>query len=298
MRDPARPETQMKTAVAVPSYDRPDKLRACLEALLALDPAPDEIVVVDDGSPTPLAPVCAAFGDRVRCIRQDNAGPAAARNRAVRASTAEFVALTDDDCRPAPDWLGRLIAAHGRAPGALLGGHVVNRLEDNVFAAASQSLADYLYAAGGAAAGAAEFFTTNNAAFARGAFLEMGGFDESFPMAAGEDRDFGRRWRAAGGALAYVPEAVVAHYHDMDWRGFWRQHANYGRGARILHRRVAARPGQGGRFQNLGFYGRLVLHPLRDRAPRPLARAALLGLSQLATTAGYLDEARRERRAP
>ncbi len=285
----------MSIAVVVPSYDRPDKLRGCLSALAALDPAPDEIVVVDDGSPRPLAPVCAEFGPQVRCIRQENAGPAAARNRGVRASRARFIALTDDDCRPAPDWLGALVAAHRRDPDALLGGRVVNRLTEDVFAAASQSLHDYLYAAGGAEEGRAEFFTTNNAAFARDTFLALGGFDQSFPRAAGEDRDLGQRWRAAGKTLTYVPDAVIAHHHDMTFGAFWRQHAEYGRGARILHQRMSARPGGDRRFQRLGFYGRLLSHPLRDGAARPWTRAALLGISQLATTAGYLDEARRGR---
>ena len=75
--------SRTKTAVVVPTYDRPEPLARCLAALVRLDPAPDVIVVVDDGGRRPAAPVCARFGDRVRVIRQRNAGPGAARNAGV-----------------------------------------------------------------------------------------------------------------------------------------------------------------------------------------------------------------------
>lgn len=280
----------MKTAIVVPTCDRPEALGACLEALVRLDPAPYAIVVVDDGGRRPAAEVADRFGGRVRCIRQENAGPAAARNAGVRATDAEFLALTDDDCRPRPDWLGALLAAQGGVPGRMVGGRVENALPGNVYAAASQALCDYLYAAGDAGAGGAEFFTTNNVAFDRATFERIGGFDESFPRAAGEDRDLGRRWRAAGGTLLYAPGAVVDHAHGMDLRGFWRQQSNYGRGARQLHARMAVREDPGPRFGRIGFYAGLVGHPLRDGRPRPLARSALLALAQVATAWGYARE--------
>jgi GT2 family glycosyltransferase len=159
-----------------------------------------------------------------------------------------------------------------------------------VYAAASQSLCDYLYAVGGAGAGEAAFFTTNNVAFDRATFESIGGFDESFPRAAGEDRDLGRRWRAAGGSLVYAADAIVDHAHGMGLPGFWRQQAAYGRGARQLHARMAAETDRGPRFSSAGFYTGLVVHPLRDGRPRPLARSALLALAQVATAWGYARE--------
>ena len=288
----------MKTAVVVPTHDRPEALAACLDALLRLDPAPGAIVVVDDGGRRPAAEVAARFGDRVRCIRQDNAGPGAARNAGVRAAEGDLVALTDDDCRPRPDWLGALVRAQGGVRGRMVGGRVENALSANVYAASSQALCDYLYAAGGAQAGGAEFFTTNNVAFDRATFEAIGGFDESFPRAAGEDRDLGRRWRGAGGRLVYAADAVVEHAHGMDLRGFWRQQSNYGRGARQLHARMEAQAEAGPRFGGLGFYAGLVAHPLGDGLPRPLSRSALLALAQVATAWGYARERPREVEGP
>ena len=280
----------IKTAVIVPSFNRPDRLRRCLQALTALDPAADEIVVVDDGSAEPLAPVCAGL-PRVRCLRQPNRGPAAARNAGVAATGAAFLAFTDDDCRPHPGWLGALMAAQGGDPGRLVGGRVRD-VARGLCAAASQTLSEYLYAAGDAAGGNAEFFTTNNLGLARAGFERLGGFDEGFPLAAGEDRDFGRRWRASGGSLVLAPDALVDHAHEMGLRQFWRQHANYGRGARLLDERAV--PGARG-GNRLRFYGALVAHPLRDGGARPIARAALLALSQVATAQGYVAQVRTPR---
>ncbi|MEI8319890.1 MAG: glycosyltransferase family A protein, partial [Planctomycetia bacterium] len=83
--------------VVVPTYRRPQQLRRCLEALAAQTfPEPWEVVVVDDGSPQPFSAADMPATDRLalRVIRQENAGPAAARNRGVREARGEFVAFT------------------------------------------------------------------------------------------------------------------------------------------------------------------------------------------------------------
>lgn len=285
-------------AVIVPSFNRPERLRGCLGALMALQGPAPEIVVVDDGSTQPLAPVCAEFGTRVRCLRQRNRGPAAARNAGVRATGAGFVAFTDDDCRPRPDWLARLTAAHRADAARLVGGRVENALDDNPYAAASQSLCDYLYEYFGAAAGEAPFFTSNNMGCDRATFERLGGFDESFPLAAAEDRDFGLRWRAAGGTLHYALAAVVAHGHALDFRRFWRQHANYGRGARHLHRQLDRRSDARPRREAARFYLGLVAYPLRGAGRAGFAQSALMALSQAAMIHGYLAQSLAERRSP
>ena len=282
-------------AVIVPSYNRPAELGGCLSALVAMEADDFEVVVVDDGSAEPLQPVCAAFGPRVRCIRQANRGPAAARNAGVQATQAGFVAFTDDDCRPRPGWLGCLLAAHGGDPRRLVGGKVENALVDNAHAAASQALCDYLYDYFGADAGSAPFFTSNNMGCDREAFERIGGFDESFPLAAAEDRDFGLRWRAAGGSLAFAPDAVVDHRHALTFRRFWRQHANYGRGARHLHRVLERRGDKRPKLEALRFYVGLVGHPIRRHGLAAADQSVLMAVSQIAMVQGFVSQALAER---
>lgn len=278
--------------VVVPSYNRPLRLRRCLDALMQLEGEPPEIIVVDDGSDEPLAPVCAQYGARVRCLRQTNSGPAAARNRGARAGTRRLIAFTDDDCRPDAGWLLTLQRAHGGNDQRLVGGRVENALTLNRFASASQALCDYLYEYFGASTGEAPFFTSNNMACSRDAFERLGGFDETFPLAAAEDRDFGLRWRASGGELVFEPSALVAHEHALDLRGFWRQHANYGRGARTLHHAMDRRGDRRPKIERLRFYTGLVSYPLREKGARGIVEAGLLLLSQCAMVSGYVTQMR------
>lgn len=276
------------TSVIIPSYNRPQQLAACLEAVVAQkDEAPFEIVVVDDGSRTPLSGLCERFGPRVRCIRQKNAGPAAARNTAVREARGSFLAFTDDDCRPRPGWLSALRTRHAGATDRIVGGAVVNGRPHDPYAAASQDLADYLYDYYGAADGTAPFFTTNNMGCTRAAFLDIGGFDESFGRNGAEDRDFGMRWREAGRALVFCPEAIVDHHHEMNLHEFFRQHANYGRGAFHLHGVMRGRSSPLPKTEPLGFYINLVVWPVRQNGLRRLPSIFLMGLTQVAMVAGY-----------
>lgn len=85
--------------LVMPSYARPHLVRRTLPACLRQETA--EVIVVDDGSPEPLAPVVAeiARGDaRVRVVRLErNRGSSAARNAGVAAATSPFVLFVDDD---------------------------------------------------------------------------------------------------------------------------------------------------------------------------------------------------------
>ena len=94
---------------------------------------PWPVVVIDDGSAAPLGDVCAPY-DQVKLVRQDNAGPAAARNRgAAEADGSRLLLFIDDDCEPHADWARTLVAAQADVAGRLVGGQVVNALPDNVF---------------------------------------------------------------------------------------------------------------------------------------------------------------------
>ena len=276
----------------MPTFQRPERLAACLDALRAQDAEAKghayEIVIVDDGSEPPADVSLAEESGQavaVRFLRQENAGPAVARNRGARAARGAVLAFTDDDCRPAPGWLSAMIAASEAAPTALLGGRTVNGETRNIYAAASQDLISYLDAED------RQYFASNNIACRREAFDALGGFADGFPLAGGEDRDLGLRWGASGRPIASVPGAVVAHHHALTPRGFWRQHANYGRGAR--HMRALGEAGGGHAFAALGWYARLVSWPVRTRQERGLRRAALLAAAQVATAWGFATPGRR-----
>ena len=155
----------------------------------------------------------------------------------------------------------------------------------------------------GTGPGYAWMFVTANLVVPRAKFHEVGGFDESFPLAAGEDFDFCHHYQHAGHPAGYCPNAVIHHYHSMTLRQFWRQHFGYGRGMLQFRRRATRRMGRIadrniGPFQ-LILAGRLLK---RLRGPRSLMNGVYVAISQAAIMAGALRELRnmdsKEKRGP
>src|SRR5262245_43122708 len=200
--------------IVVPTYSRPMQLATCLAAVGNLGYARDlfEVIVVYDGDAAPsLEDVELPSGVPLKRIVQDHAGPAAARNRGAANARRQFVAFTDDDCEPDRNWLRVLSIQLMSEPNGAVGGRTINALPDNPYSTASQELVAYLYTHLNREVERACFVATNNLAVPLQRFREVGGFDERFTFAAGEDRDFCDRWRAKGLPLAYAADAIVKH---------------------------------------------------------------------------------------
>ncbi|GFE63090.1 glycosyltransferase family 2 protein [Litoreibacter roseus] len=279
----------MQLSVIVPTYNRPETLRSCVDALQKQTGCTLEIVIVDDGSDQPVDHLPDGPHD-LTLLRQENAGPAAARNRGAAAAKGDLLLFTDDDCRPQPGWAAAFEKAAKDAPApTLFGGQTINAIANDIYARTSQEMNDFLSAQSG---NAEPFFASNNIAMPAKQFSEIGGFDTSYRRAAGEDRALCRSWADAGFGFSYVEEAVLHHHHAFTFRKFWRQHRNYGYGAAGFHQsgpKGAFRP-----LSRLGFYWGLVTAPLHEEVrPAGFARAGLVGVAQLATIWGFI-EARRE----
>ena len=106
-----------RVSVCVPYYDQPEFLLDALAQLAAQNPAPHEVIVVDDGSrrPESQAAIEAARrrhpGSNWKFFHQANAGPAAARNRAAREATGDCLLFCDADNRFRPEMLATLGSA-------------------------------------------------------------------------------------------------------------------------------------------------------------------------------------------
>ena len=286
-------ETLPSFSVVVPTYGRPCELGACLEALCGVDyPAGHfEVIVVDDGSPTPMESVVAPFRERmtVSLLRQERSGPATARNTGAARAKGAFLAFTDDDCLPDPGWLKELAKWFAEAPDDMIGGRTINALLDNHFSTASQELISYLYDYYASAYGQPRLFTSNNLAIPAWRFREIGGFDTRFSLAAAEDRELCDRWLGGGLKMTYAPKAIVRHMHVLNLRSFWRQHFNYGRGAAHFHGLLAQRAGPPRRLEPIVFYLRLLRYLLVHPSAQGMVRIlALFMLTQAATAAGML----------
>ena len=93
-------------SVIIPVFNRADVLATALSSVLAQTCQDFEIVVVDDGSSDDPAAVVERLADpRIRCVRQENRGAGAARNRAIDLARGRYVAFLDSDDRFLPHHL-------------------------------------------------------------------------------------------------------------------------------------------------------------------------------------------------
>jgi len=290
--------TQPYCSVIVPTYRRPAKLTECLAALACLDYPRDcfEVIVVNDGGNSPLAPLINAFVDRldITLLIQANAGPAAARNTGVAQARGELLVFTDDDCKPEASWLRHFAERFASNPDRAFGGLTINALRNNPYSIASQLVIDVGYAQNNSEADNAHFFTSNNLALPAEGLRAVGGFDPNFKTS--EDRDLCSRWIAKGRRMTYVPEAIVYHEHDLTFWSFCRQQFAYGQGAFRYHREQARRWNHRIKIAP-SFYLALLSYPFKHEHGRTaVLLPALLLIWFLSNTAGFVWEWAKSRR--
>ncbi|MCC3435220.1 MAG: glycosyltransferase [Oscillatoriales cyanobacterium] len=286
--------TKTLFSIIVPTYNRPEKLAQCLQSFVELEYPRDkfQVIVVNDSTEISVENTISPFqnGLNLTLLTQPNSGPATARNTGAFAAEGKFLVFTDDDCTVAADWLQNLEKRFVETPDCLIGGRTVNALPDNIYSTASQQLIDYLYSYYNAIGDRAQFFTSNNFALPAEAFEKIGGFDTTFSLAAGEDREFCFRWLNLGGRAVYAPEVTVYHSHALTLRKFWRQQFNYGRGA-FLFGEIISKSGAKGKRQHPSFYLNLLTYPFSQGSGiQKLLIAALFLVSQAGIAAGLFWE--------
>ncbi len=95
----------------IPTYNREELVVRALESVFAQTRQPDEIVIVDDGSTDRTEEALREYADRVRYVRQENAGGGAARNTGVENATGDWIAFLDSDDLWIDDHVERIAAA-------------------------------------------------------------------------------------------------------------------------------------------------------------------------------------------
>jgi len=197
-----------RVRVVIPTFNNARFVAEAIQSVLDQSVADLEIVVVDDGSTDATREVVGGIADRrVAYRRQENQGPSAARNNALRDATNELVAFLDADDLWLPDKLARQLALVDASPtvGLVHGAYIVvdeqrRELRRRLGPGLSGRVADRL---------AVENLVSGSAttALVRRAVLdEVGLFDES--LRGGEDWDLWFRI-ARVAELAYVPEPIA-----------------------------------------------------------------------------------------
>jgi glycosyltransferase involved in cell wall biosynthesis len=273
---PARPDAQPLISVIVPTRDRPAALARCLGALSAQTVAGTlEVIVVDDGSrAAEEVRGIVALHRCARLIQRAGSGPAAARNVGAQHARGAVLCFTDDDCSPLREWAKRLAEALERGADVAAG---ITLSSGGAMGEASEIVA-HAPAVLRTGDGKLTFAPSNNIACTRTVFESIQ-FDESYPSAAGEDREWCARLTAAGYVLRVEPDARVVHHQDLTLGGFLRQQFRYGQGAyRFRRRSDQRRP-----LESRSFYTAL----LRRAFVESFNVGLLVSAAQLVTAAGF-----------
>jgi len=219
---------QMKISVVIPAYNAESTINQAVAQSLsqARESLEVEVIVVDDGSSDDTAKVTESTGAMV--IKQENAGPAAARNRGWQSATGQVVCFTDADCVPSAGWIENLLDGFtDRQVGAVAGSYEIA----NNGSWLAQWVHQEIIERHRRMPPFVQAFGSYNVAIPRYVLEATGGFDPAYRQASGEDNDLSYRIIKKGRRIAFRPQAKVAHYHpERVWQylreqyrhGFWR----------------------------------------------------------------------------
>jgi len=230
----------VKFSVLICTYNRPDLLGQCLEALICrTTEKPDEIVVVNGSDERADAVVLRAKsegqraevggkrseqGIEIKLVKTVNKNLAASRNVGLPHCTGDIVAMTDDDAEVFPDWVTQMKRLHAEHPEAgVIGGAVVGADSDSLIS----RLADRVTFSSPATARYVRTLPGVNVSYKRAVIEGIGPQDES--LFRGEDVDYNWRAKRLGYEVYYDPSVRVLHHHRPTLRKFLNQHYMYGR---------------------------------------------------------------------
>lgn len=187
-------------SVIAPAWNARPFYDAWLGSIQAQNYPSLEVILVDDGSTDDICRQARDGPPYLRCLSQENRGPAAARNKGIAASTGDLIAFLDLDDLWTPGHLARMAAALGEHPD-----HAI----------AQGLIRNFCYDDGGRAyycSRAYRFINLGSAVFRRSVFDECGLFAEHMRFA--EDFDFFIRcWERGQRKIEVDQLSLIYHRH-------------------------------------------------------------------------------------
>lgn len=223
----------MKYAIIIPVYNRPEEIKELLQSLSKQTITDFEVIIVEDGSSDSAEDIVNHFGDRltIRYFYKENEGQSRARNYGFERAEADYLIVFDSDCIIPPDYLEiidfhirrRELDAHGGPDEA----HVSFTPQQKAINYAMTSL----ITTGGIRGKMKKLDSyqarSYNMGFKKEVYEKTGGFRD---LPVSEDIDLSIRIREAGFKLELIPQALVYHKRRNNFKSFFRQTFNFGKG--------------------------------------------------------------------
>jgi glycosyltransferase involved in cell wall biosynthesis len=217
----------MKVSVVVPGYNAEKTLSSLLDSLSNQSLKDFEIIFVDDCSQDSTAQIAKSYQCNLIQLAE-NHGPAYCRNIGAKKARGEILVFTDSDCTVEDDWLERILGHFLKNDTEAIMGKLV-LLPSNFL---GNSISALGFPAGGSIGfdkiwkvdqkGFTDSLSSCNCAIKKGIFREIGGFDETFPYAGGEDSLLAYNIRRLNYTIKYCPDVLVYHGSRDSFRDFLR----------------------------------------------------------------------------
>ena len=200
-------------SVVIPTFDRPELLDETLRRLATQSSAPDEVIVVDNGTVPASIAEDESRAFELRYFRiAPRAGVAQARNFGAQHARGSYVAFLDDDDFWNPDYVERLRGIlKTRAPGSA--DMIVGSVDHLDMRSSVPDRHFYRFAGNDPELEPCFYFNPGYLGSCltveRAVFLQLGGFDSAF--ATGEDKELAMRYMAAGRSIRYDAGLVAVN---------------------------------------------------------------------------------------
>ena len=221
-------------SIVIPVLNGERFLSVQLDALCAQVGAECEVVISDNGSTDGSLNLVRSYGNRLRIQIVDASlqpGQAHARNEGARASQGNCILFLDQDDEIGPGYLNAMKSA------LAIHKFVAARMDGIALNQGWKQQARTLPQTDGIPGGFRPWAYGCTLGIRRETFFELGGFDESLPVRAGEDIDFCWRANAAGTTVVFVHDAILRYRYPLGARNFFRQGQTYGYSQVIVERR-------------------------------------------------------------
>lgn len=238
----------LNISVIIPTYNRKNIIKKCLDALFRQTCANFnfEIIVIDDGSTdgteNAVKEIILNAPVTLRYLKQENKGPAAARNVGIKNAHSEIVLFIGDDIIVTETFIEEHITWQTRKypeENIAVLGHItwypdlkITPFMEYIGKEGVQfgfklikDIENVPY----------NFFYTSNISLKRGYLLNNGFFDEEFLHAAWEDIELAYRLTKNGLTIVYNKKAIVYHNHAVSQKGYCKRMEISGRACKIFH---------------------------------------------------------------
>ena len=212
----------MFVSVIIPCYNCEKKIAECINSLLLQKTKHKyEIITVNDGSTDKTEKIMKEINsNKVKYFSQKNSGPAKARNFGAKKAGGEIILFIDSDCVAEKNWLEEMINPFETKNVAAVQGAYITKQKE-IIARFSQIEIEERYEKM-KKADEIDWVGSYSAGYKKNIFDELGGFDESFPIASGEDPELSYKVAEKGYKIIFNPKAIVYHTHPASLKKYLR----------------------------------------------------------------------------